>query len=428
MKKIVLLLFVLLISLRINYSQQTIAVGGTYYQNFDSLGTSGNATLPSKWVVDKNTTVVRTPGTYSGAVTATDQYGGNNMTTIATNGIYNFGAGDKTTATDRAIGWLSSSTATKSGNLYLWLRNSGAATITSLTISYNVEKYRNGSNGAGFSIQMFYSTDGTTWISAGASFLTIIPADTNNSGYPSAPGSTYAISGQALSGLSIAQDSSLYLAWNYSVTAGTTTSNAQALGIDDFFIDNALPVELTSFTSTVNENKVTLKWTTATEVNNYGFEIQRLLVNSQRSAWENIGFVQGNGNSNSPKNYTFIDEPSGGKEFRYRLKQIDFNGAFEYSEIVDAILENVSEFKLDQNFPNPFNPSTKISYTIPIKTNVKLHVYNLLAQMVAELANGIQEAGRYEVTFDGNNLPSGVYFYKLEAGNYAEVKKLLLVK
>ena len=218
---------------------------------------------------------------------------------------------------------------------------------------------------------------------------------------------------------------------------GNSTYGSNGSGWDtddnsaDFFQNSApspLPVELTSFTSNVVDNKVTLNWSTATEVNNYGFEIQRIAVSDQRSAWEKIGFVQGHGNSNSTKNYSFTDKPTGGIEFQYRLKQIDFNGAFEYSEITSAILENVNEFKLEQNFPNPFNPTTRISYTLPVRTNVRLRVYDILAQVVAELTNGNQEAGRYEVTFDGSNLPSGAYFYKLEAGNYVEVKKLLLVK
>ena len=203
------------------------------------------------------------------------------------------------------------------------------------------------------------------------------------------------------------------LAFNYS--AGTSSSIT------------ALPVELTSFASTIHGNQVTLNWSTATEVNNYGFEVQRASTKLGTS-WEKIGFVQGHGNSNSPKNYSFTDKPTGGKEFQYRLNQIDFNGAFEYSEITTAILENVSEFKLEQNYPNPFNPMTRISYTLPVRTSVKLRVYDLLAQVVAELVNGIQEAGRYDVTFDGSNFPSGAYFYKLEAGSYIEVKKLLLVK
>lgn len=213
----------------------------------------------------------------------------------------------------------------------------------------------------------------------------------------------------------------------FAFTAGTGS-----IIMDNFLIygsiDGSLPVELSSFTSKVEGNKVELDWSTATEVNDYGFEIQRSAIGSRHSAWEKIGFIQGSGNSNSPKNYSFTDEPMGGKEFQYRLKQIDFNGAFEYSEITTAVLENVSMFKLDQNFPNPFNPTTKISYTVPVKTHVKLRVYDLLAQVVAELANSSHEPGHYEVTFDGSNLPSGAYFYKLEAGDFIEVKKLLLIK
>ena len=210
--------------------------------------------------------------------------------------------------------------------------------------------------------------------------------------------------------------------------ANTVNPSGGATAIHITSTDAPLPVELTSFTSNVVGNKVELNWSTATEVNNYGFEIQRIAVSNQRSAWEKIGFVQGHGNSNSTKNYSFTDKPTCGIEFQYRLKQIDFNGAFEYSEITSAILENVNEFKLEQNYPNPFNPMTRISYTLPVRTSVKLRVYDLLAQVIAELVNGIQEAGRYEVTFDGSNLPSGAYFYKLEAGSYIEVKKLLLVK
>ncbi len=198
-----------------------------------------------------------------------------------------------------------------------------------------------------------------------------------------------------------------------------------------------LPVELTSFTRNIVGKKVKLYWQTATEVNNYGFEVQRLAVSNQLLAnskelnangWSKIGFVNGHGNSNSPKKYSFTDEPFGRKEFKYRLKQIDFDGKFEYSDEVTAVFEDVTTFELEQNYPNPFNPSTKISYTIPQRSNVKLRVYNMLAQMEAELVNESQEAGHYQVIFNGSNLPSGTYFYKLEAGKFVDVKKFLLVK
>ncbi len=193
--------------------------------------------------------------------------------------------------------------------------------------------------------------------------------------------------------------------------------------------DNPLPVELVSFSAFINNKTVNLRWRTATEMNNYGFEIERsdkAIGNSVK--WEKIGFVNGNGNSNSPKNYSFTDEPYGGKEFKYRLKQIDFDGAFEYSDEVKVVLEDVNTFSLEQNYPNPFNPSTKISYTIAQKSDVKLRVYNVLAQLQAELVNEQQDVGHYQVLFNGSNLPSGTYFYKLEAGKFVEVKKFLLVK
>lgn len=229
-------LFVMLLALAFLGSlsaQINIQSGQTLTQDFDVLGTSATATMPASWKVDKNTTV-RLVGNYSAAVTATERTGGNSMTDSAGNGIYNFGAGDPTTATDRAVGFLSSSSATKSGNVYVQLSNNGSTTINSFAISYNVEKYRMGTNSAGFSIQMYYSTDGITWTSAGSSFLTSFPADATTNGYASAPGATIPVN--ATLSYSLSAGSSLYLAWNYSVTSGTYTSYAQALGIDDVSI------------------------------------------------------------------------------------------------------------------------------------------------------------------------------------------------
>lgn len=210
-----------------------IIPGGTVSQDF-TIGTSATATLPTGWKVDKNSTA-RTLGTYSGAVAATDNRGGNNMTTSESNGVYNFGAGAPDSATDRALGWLSSSSATKSGNLYVLLTNTSSSSIPSFTISYNVEKYRKGTNSAGFTIQMYYSTNGSTWTSAGSDFKTSFAADSDNSGYTSAPGVTVNVSSKTLN-VSLGASSVLYLAWNYAVTTGSTTSNAQALSIDDVAI------------------------------------------------------------------------------------------------------------------------------------------------------------------------------------------------
>lgn len=214
-------------------AQIALPTASPYTQDFN-IGTSATAPLPANWRVDKQT-VVRTLGTFAAAATATELRAGDNMITTAQNGIYNYGDGDPTTATDRAVGWVSSGTATKSGNLYAQFINSTGTNISSVEISYNVEKYRNGSNPAGFTIQMYYSFDGVTWTSAGGSFATSFPADANNNGFPDAPGATVAINDQVLN-VTIPSGSNFYLAWNYSVTTGTITTNAQALSIDDFSI------------------------------------------------------------------------------------------------------------------------------------------------------------------------------------------------
>jgi len=227
-----LMAFLMLISVR-GWGQVNIAAGGTITEDF-TIGVDGIATLPAGWKADKNNSI-RTVGTYSVAGTVTERSGGNNMSTTAGNGIYNFGAGEEASATDRAVGGLSSGSKSKSVNIYVQLTNSGSTTITDFTISYAVEKYRNGSNPEGFSIQMYYSTDGVTFTSAGSDFLTSFAADADNTGYASAPGSTVNVELKTL-GQTIETGNSLYLAWNYSVTSGNTTSNAQALGIDDVSI------------------------------------------------------------------------------------------------------------------------------------------------------------------------------------------------
>ena len=205
--------------------QVSIAPEGNVFESF-SIGTSATASLPLGWKADKNATV-RTLGTYSAAVYNTEQMAGNNMSGTAQNGIYNFASGDPTIATERAIGGISSSSGSNSVNIYVKLRNNGSGSITSLILSYDVEKYRMGTNSAGFSIQMYYSTDGSTWTSAGGDFLTSFAgADPSNNGFASAPGATQSVSNKTLS-VPIAASSYLYLAWNYSVTSGTISTNAR---------------------------------------------------------------------------------------------------------------------------------------------------------------------------------------------------------
>src|SRR4029453_16666952 len=199
---------------------------------FDGIGTTATAALPADFRVDRTTTAtsadVRKVGTYAAAGIAPRQVGGANLSTSASNGIYNFGSGTTTTGPDRAIGFLASGSATASGNLYAQLTNSTGGPLTGLQISYDVEKYRNGTNAAGFRIQLFYSTDGATWTNAGADFLTAFAGgDPANSGFATAPGARVSVAKTLL--VAIPNSSTFYLAWNYSVSTGTTVTNAQAL-------------------------------------------------------------------------------------------------------------------------------------------------------------------------------------------------------
>jgi len=190
-----------------------------------------------------------------------------------------------------------------------------------------------------------------------------------------------------------------------------------------------LPVELTSFTAKQCVTGIELLWATATEVSNYGFEIERayLLLPNDKTIWEKIGFISGHGNSNSPNNYSFIDnKPLSGKS-QYRLKQINKDGAFKYTKIIEVV-SVILKYDLAQNFPNPFNPSTLITYSIPTSSNVILKIYNVLGKLITTLVNENQEAGSYKVNFDAGVLSNGIYFYKIQAGNYTAVKKMLLLK
>lgn len=189
----------------------------------------------------------------------------------------------------------------------------------------------------------------------------------------------------------------------------------------------ALPVTLQSFLATSNGIKIQLIWQTATEVNNYGFTIERKSEDVNRE-WEEIGFVEGHGNSNSLKEYSFIDTDKLIGPVQYRLKQIDINGGFEYSDIVEVEITSPKEFKVSQNYPNPFNPSTIINYSIPEKSQVQIKVYDILGSEVATLVNETQNAGYYDVSFNATNLSNGIYFYKIQTGNFVNVKKMLLLK
>ena len=222
-------------------------------------------------------------------------------------------------------------------------------------------------------------------------------------------------------------------------------------GYDGYILhtnNSGTPVELVSFNANVSGNDVYLNWMTASEINNYGFEIERRkqLLNTYEISsgqdfkggeiddWEKIGFLKGKGTRTEIQNYHFKEIGLLSGIYSYRLKQIDYNGTFKYSDVIEINVGIPSKFSLEQNYPNPFNPVTKIKFSVPqiasdfSASKVTLKVYDLLGREIAILVNEEKQAGTYEVKFNASNLSSGTYFYRLQAGDFVETRKLSLLK
>ena len=210
--------------------------------------------------------------------------------------------------------------------------------------------------------------------------------------------------------------------WGYRVTncaVGTEPDNC-------FRLNGAIiPVELNSFSAIGNNNEVELNWSTATETNNLGFEIERMLGDSK---FENIAYIPGFGTSTEMHYYSYFDKDLTVDRYSYRLKQIDFNGSFEYSQTVEVEITEPYEYALEQNYPNPFNPSTKISWQSSISSWQTLKVFDVLGNEITTLINEFQPAGKYDIEFNAEALPGGVYFYRLQAGSFIQTRKMILMK
>ncbi len=194
-------------------------------------------------------------------------------------------------------------------------------------------------------------------------------------------------------------------------------------------LHDVTPVELASFYSQVNSNTVNLFWKTSTETNNKGFEIQRKDNLLDESKWETVKFIVGNGTTTKIHSYNYLDKDLASSNYSYRLKQVDYNGSFEYSKVINVELGNAIEsYVLNQNYPNPFNPGTTISYELPNSANVTIKVYDVLGNEIKTLVNNNEQAGKHQIYFNASDLSSGVYFYQMHAGNYSEIKKMVLLK
>jgi hypothetical protein len=212
--------------------------------------------------------------------------------------------------------------------------------------------------------------------------------------------------------------------WNYNPVS------LQYIFVEVDFID-IVPVELASFNASVSEGSVVLNWTTATELNNQGFDIER---STKTQSWEKIGFVPGFGTTTEPRSYSFEDANVVTGSYSYRLKQIDYDGTFSYSDEVRVEMDFTPDnFTLSQNFPNPFNPTTTIQFQVPEASDVSIVIYDMLGQVVKELFAENVQAGKYSVNWNGVNnsglkMSSGSYIYRMTAGNFIETKEMILLK
>lgn len=213
-------------------------------------------------------------------------------------------------------------------------------------------------------------------------------------------------------------------------SASATNFASVNLLTDDSETSNTtpLPVELSSFVSSVNKNNVQLNWGTITETNNKGFSIER--SNASEISWNEIKFVNGAGSSSSPVNYSYEDKNLTTAKYKYRLKQIDYNGNYKYYDLQNEVEVGVpSKFELGQNYPNPFNPTTKINFALPLDSRVMLKVYDMTGRELSTLVNGeLKTAGYYTVDFNGSGFASGLYIYRIQTDKESVSKKMVLVK
>ena len=241
------------------------------------------------------------------------------------------------------------------------------------------------------SVQIYYSATGGTPPTNYNYITTIAPTTTP---------ALYQVDLGALAGQNV------YLAFRYNAL------DQWRLYLDSVYVENSIvPVELTSFVASLSGNNVTLNWSTATETNNQGFEIQR----SNGGEYQVVGYVAGHGTTVEPQSYSFTDQNVGTGKYQYRLKQIDYDGKFEYSSVVEVEVVGPKEFSLAQNYPNPFNPATSIDFTLAVDSKVTLKVFDVLGQEVMTLINGNYTSGSHKVNFDASGLNSGVYVYRIDA-------------
>jgi hypothetical protein len=350
-------------------------------------------------------TLIWTSGLITGSGTFKRWFGTSAITLGNIAGQFPMGSG----ANNRSV-WIGG---TPSAGGTVSVQHSDAADMTALTFSENSQSFTKRTNMswslsttnsfAGSSLSLRIQGSGITGVNA--------VTDLNISTSAVAAGGTYAAPGGTTANPQV----------NRTGLTQTTLANTFYFAAT---VNSPLPVELTSFTGSVNAGIVILNWATAIEVNNFGFNVERL----SGQTWQNIGFVQGAGNSNSVKKYCFVDNSAKAGNYSYRLQQIDNGNAYKYSLVIEVNNGTQPTSFSIGNYPNPFNPSTTIRYALPVNTFVNITICNILGQKVATLINQNMEQGVHEVSFDASSFASGTYIYRIEAGSFSATKKMLLIK
>jgi photosystem II stability/assembly factor-like uncharacterized protein len=368
-------------------------------QNWFQLNTGTTGWLHTIFFLDENNGWAA--GSYSTLIKTTD--GGLSWQPLIVPGVQLF---NSVFFLDESIGWLADGASGGAASIYK-TTDGGSSWIEQLeiqSVSYNFNDIYFKNENFGWAA----GSEGDIWFSTNGGDVWILTEDDiyNN-----------------LESIAHCETDELWIAGSYELIL--------------YSMDGGVPVELISFTTIANNNEVTLNWSTATETNNSGFEIQKTSPfpspyqgegGEAGRGWEIIGFVPGHGTTTETQHYSFTDNDVSPGKYQYKLKQIDYDGTFEYSKVVEVEIPFVNKFSLSQNYPNPFNPSTSMQYTIGSRQFVSLKVYDLLGREVATLVNEEKPAGEYEVEFDGSNFPSGIYFYQLKAGDFVQTKKMILMK
>ncbi|MCZ6776020.1 MAG: T9SS type A sorting domain-containing protein [Ignavibacteria bacterium] len=397
--------------------------------DFNSFMGSGFAPTPAAGQLDSDTWRViglsDSAGTFGGTDTLGDFARGTSTGGVGTGGVYAF----EVSLGDFTLGVQPTGGDFTSGDMTLKIQNNTGGQLTKLNLSYNIYVYND--QGRSNSFDLSYSTDDTSYTDvSGLDFTSPEAADASPS-WISTNRTT------SIEGLSVSDGNFIYLKWTGNDVSGSGSRDEFAL--DNVVLsaeDQPVPVQISSFTGTyINANSVQLDWATISEVNNYGFFVERRRANDNTFVELANSFIPGHGTTLIPHHYTYTDNLANGELWYYRLRQVDLDGSVHYTDqILVSTVTSVShevpaEFNLHQNYPNPFNPSTIIRFSVETQGLATLTLYNLLGQEITTLFSGTAGPQQlYSVRLDGSTLPTGTYFYRLENGDRTSLKKMILSK